>query len=188
MRDFDQVEFTGNTVVAPSGLVSLETSGKLDLARYVWDRNHYFRTADEWSAFEVAEGDKRTGLEFDTWRARTGFDGASTHERRAPAEGRVVVRPSRYEPGRGHIAVFNWERRPEVEIDLNDVVAQGQEYRIVNAQDFYGEPVAAGVYDGRSLKLPMRPRAMMAPVGMPGFVAKPTEPEFGAYVVLAGKG
>lgn len=185
VRDFDQVDFTGNTVVATSGLVSLESSGKLDLARYVWDRNHYFRTTDEWSAFDVAEGDKRTGLEFDTWRARTGFDGASTHERRPPATGRVFVRPSRYEPGRGHIVVYNWDHRPEVEADLNGVVPPGQRYQIVSAQDFYGEPVAAGVYEGRPVRLPMRPRAIMAPVGMPDFVAKATEPEFGVYVILS---
>jgi hypothetical protein len=187
VRDFDRVEFTGNTVVCTSGLVSLESSGKLDLARYAWDDNHYFRTTDEWSAFEVAEGDKRAGLEFEAWQAKTGFDATSIHQRRPPEEGRVFVRPSHYEPGRGHVVVYNWQHRPEVEIDLSGVVPRGKAFKIVSAQHFYGEPVMSGVYEGGAVKLPMRPRPGLAPVGMPDFVAPTTEPEFGAYVVLTAR-
>jgi hypothetical protein len=30
----------------------------------------------------------------------------------------VYSRPNKYEPGRGHVAVYNWDRRRSVEADL----------------------------------------------------------------------
>jgi hypothetical protein len=76
------------------------------------------------------------------------------------------------------------DHTPEVEVDLGDIVPRGQEFKIVSAQDSYGEPVMSGRYDG-PVKLPMRPRPGMLPIGRADFVAPPTEPEFGAYVVLS---
>ena len=183
VRDFKDVEVTGNTVIAPSGLASLETSVALDTSSYRWNKNHYFRTADAWSAFEVASGDKRKGMEFDDWRQATGFDAASTFARK-PTGIRVFVRPNRYEPGRAHLAVFNWNNAETIEVDLSGVLRAGDRYRIVSAQDFFGEPLLSGVYDGASLRLPMRQRKAASPVGMPDFEPPATEPEFGAYVVL----
>src|SRR6185437_8871425 len=107
---------TGNTVIAPSGLVAVESSATLDTSSFTWDKNHYYRTGDLWSAFEVAQGDKRKGYEFTEWREATGFDATSTFERK-PSGVRVFVRPNRYEPGRAHVVVYNWDRADTVEID-----------------------------------------------------------------------
>jgi hypothetical protein len=187
VRDFQKVQVLGNTVIAPSGLVRLESSAALDTSDYVWDKNRYFRTTEAWSAFDIAGGEKRKGMEFDDWRRATGFDAASTFAHK-PSGTRVFVRPNRYEPGRAHVAVYNWDRAETVEIDLGGVLETGDRYRLVSAQDFFGEPLLSGVYDGGPLRLAMRPRKAAAPVGMPDFEPPATEPEFGAYVVLCDDG
>ncbi|MGH7139245.1 MAG: hypothetical protein ACREHD_26160, partial [Pirellulales bacterium] len=122
----------------------------------------------------------------DDWRQATGFDAASTFERK-PTGTRVFVRPNLYELGRAHVAIYNWDRAETVEIDLSGVLKTGDRYRLVSAQDFFGEPLLSGVYDGGPLRLAMRPRKAAAPVGMSDFEPPATEPEFGAYVVLCDK-
>jgi hypothetical protein len=183
VRDFKQVEVAGNTVIAPSGLVAIESSAALDTSSFVWDKNNYFRTGNLWSAFEVAQGDKRKGYEFNQWRETMGFDASSTFEQK-PSAVRVFVRPNRYEPGRAHIAVYNWCRADAVEVDVSGVLKQGDRYRLVSAQDFFGEPLLSGVYDGHPLRLAMQPRKAAVPIGMADFKPPATEPEFGAYVLL----
>lgn len=72
----------------------------------------------------------------------------------------VILRPSRYAPGRGNIAIFNWARQTQVEVDLSPVLKPGQPFRIVSAWDFYGQPVAAGTFDGKpvAVPIPVEPR------------------------------
>ncbi|HVX12313.1 MAG TPA: right-handed parallel beta-helix repeat-containing protein [Pirellulales bacterium] len=183
VRDFKTVEVTGNTVIGPSGLVRLESSTEFDPAQYVWDKNDYFRTTDMWSAFEIAGGEKRRGMEFSGWQA-AGFDAEGRFGRQA-AGTHVFVRPNRYEQGRAHVAVYNWDRADAVDVDLQGVLQGGDRYRLVSAQDFFGTPLFEGVYDGRPLRLAMRSNHSAAPVGMPDFQPPATEPVFGAYVVLS---
>lgn len=72
----------------------------------------------------------------------------------------VILRPSRYAPGRANLAIFNWERRAHVDVELSAVLQRGQSFHIVSALNFYGQPVAAGTFDGRpvSVPIPVEPR------------------------------
>lgn len=89
-----------------------------------------------------------------------------------PAE--IILRPSRYVPGRGTLAIFNWARRSHVDVDLTALLRPGQPYSIVSALDFFGKPLVAGRFDGRpvSVAMPMEPRTGNG--------------EFCAFVVLPG--
>ena len=80
--------------------------------------------------------------------------------------------------------MVNWERRAEVEVDLSNVLQLGQSFRIVSAQDFFGEPVLSDTYDGGLVKLPMEPVPARRAVGLQSQPLPVTEPVFGAYVVL----
>ena len=76
------------------------------------------------------------------------------------------------------------DRKPAVAADLKAVLKEGGKYRIVSAQDFYGEAVAAGTYDGKPVELPMKPTPPVRPIGMPEVKMPVTQPEFGVFVVL----
>lgn len=86
---------------------------------------------------------------------------------RAPAEPRVFVRPSRDEPGRATIVVYNWSGQASVPVDLAGVLTRGDRYEVRNVQDLYGAPVAAGAYTG-------------IPISVPGTGVRPPEPVGGA--------
>ena len=109
---------------------------------------------------------------------------SNTVLRGRPAGVQVFVRPNRYEPGRANAVVYNWDQTPEVQLDLGNILKRGQAYRIVSAQDFFGEPVARGTFDGQAVRLPMREYRAPPPVGKPDYVPPATGPEFNVFVVL----
>jgi hypothetical protein len=68
---------------------------------------------------------------------------------------RAILRPNRYDPRRAHLAVLNWEKRPEVEVDAGEFLKAGESYRLLDPRDVFGKPVRAGTADGRPIRVPM---------------------------------
>ncbi len=101
-----------------------------------------------------------------------------------PTGTKAFVRPNRYEPGRAHVAVYNWDNLAAVSVDLAPAqLAVGMPFEIRDAEDYFGPAVFAGTYLGTAVSIPMDARGTSVPVGN---VATPphTPREFGAYVVV----
>lgn len=185
ITEFDEVTYTGNTIIGENTLLRLDLAGDQDPAKYSWDRNTYVSNEQRYRPFTLTREDDPKSRIFRDWREDTGVDVNSTYSESEPTGVKVFVRPNRYQQGRAHIAVVNWERRPEVEVDLSKVLNTGQSFRIVSAQNFYGEPILSGVYDGKLVQLPMKPVPAQRAVGLESRPPPVTEPEFGVFVVLA---
>jgi hypothetical protein len=97
----------------------------------------------------------------------------------------VWVRPNRYEAGRAHIIVLNWDHADRVEVGLGEAgLHVGDRYEIVDAQNYFGAPVAAGVYrPDTTVVLPMNGATVPLPVGDVTALPKHTAPEFSVFVV-----
>ncbi len=65
-----------------------------------------------------------------------------------PAEPWVRIRPSAYEPGRAHVAVYNWPHGAAVRVDLSTVLDPGDPFIVHDAFDPFGTPVTEGIYEG----------------------------------------
>lgn len=76
----------------------------------------------------------------------------------------VKLTPNKYDANRAHLGVVNWEHVPAVRVPVAPFLVPGDAYEVVRAENFYGEPVAAGTCDGDAITLPM-------------------SDEFGAYVL-----
>jgi hypothetical protein len=76
--------------------------------------------------------------------------------RAADAAARVEIRPNRYDPDRFHVVVFNWAQSSSVALDLGGRLKAGESYRLLNPRDVFGKPVAAGVYDGKAVSVPVK--------------------------------
>jgi uncharacterized protein (TIGR03437 family) len=100
---------------------------------------------------------------------------------------KVFIRPNKYEPGRAHIAIYNWDLKPSVPVDLTDVVASGSTYEIRDVQNWFGEPVVRGTYNGGSVDIPMNLTSVTSLVGEVDHFDHSTHtgPRFGAFVVLS---
>ncbi len=186
LRDFRKATVMHNTLVASSTVVSLEGAERLLLGGLRWNENDYYVTDGRWGECSVVENSKSRGQSFTEWRATTGLDAKSTFTKGAPSKLQVIVRPNAHEPGRAHVAVLNPARLPEVEVDLSRVLTSGQKFRIVSVKDFFGASLVSGAYDGRPVRVPMKPITPPPPVGMPNAERPVTEPQFAAFVVLPG--
>lgn len=172
----EENEFAANSL----GNVILPEGGSF--VTYKWDHNRY-----------CLDSAKR----LDSWREKTGFDGESTVQIEAdgrPERNKVIIRPNRYEPGRANVAVYNWEGKSSADVDLNGVLAGGQRFEIRNVQDFFGNPVVEGTYEGKSMAVPLLRGGKKTELRLSG---DPTNrvwdvfgdyPDFDAFVVLPIEG
>jgi len=73
-----------------------------------------------------------------------------------PKEARVFVRPNRYDPTRAHIAVFNFAKAPQAEVDVGGFLRDGQPYALYDPKDLYGPPLHEGVCRDGKIVVPMQ--------------------------------
>ncbi len=176
-KGWRQVTVTGNTFVSSMGffLVSKPSNS----GTYTWNGNHYYGSNTAGSGSFVFQN-RLTN--YSDWRKASGFDSSSTWSASNPAAPAIFVRPNAYQPGRGHIVVYNWPLEASVQVNLASILAVGQQYRIVNAQNYFGAPVVSGTYNGGAVTLPMGTVSVTPAVNRSG--VEPASPQFSAYVVI----
>jgi hypothetical protein len=112
-----------------------------------------------------------------------------------PTGTNVFVRPNRWEPGRFHVAVYNWSGAASVPVDLSTSgLVKGDEFEIFDAQNPFGcsggahtcsnpTPVFTGVYNGGSITLPVNQTTALAIDCSAGCApVQHTPSEFGAFI------
>jgi hypothetical protein len=119
-------------------------------------------------------------VSYQQWQA-SGYDQATSYETNAPTWTRVFVRPNRYESGRAHIIVYNFDSKKKVSVDLSSVFSVGDNYEIRDAQNYGGAPVASGTYNGEPIQLSLAERTSPAPLGF-NFTPRHMGPEFSVFV------
>jgi hypothetical protein len=113
---------------------------------------------------------------------------ANTYHTSRPTGVVVRLRANEYEPGRGTLTIYNWDKQSEVSVDPSGIgLAVGDRFEVRDAQNYFGPPVAAGTYKGGSISVPMTNLAVAAPVGTVPTPPKPTLPEFGTFVIVKGE-
>ncbi|MBK6797923.1 MAG: hypothetical protein IPG76_14410 [Acidobacteria bacterium] len=171
---WQQVIMTGNTFIGGNDLMVLQMpAGQKSSSYSQWDNNSYFSRSNLWPFIYTDDAVKGGYKNLQEWKTLTGIDKNSVWLRSGSNKltgSNVFVRPNKYESGRANIAVYNWDLKDKVDVDVSNVLKIGSRYEVRNAQNFYGTPVLTGVYDGKTLALPMS--------------GTKTGPEFNAFVVL----
>jgi hypothetical protein len=167
-----------NTILQSAQQVVLALpSGDAAPVGYSWTGNGY-QTAAGGSPFSY----QGSNLSFSGWRGATGLDAGSSFAATAASGVQVFVRPNVYEPGRANVIVYNWDRTGTASADLTGVLSVGDRYEVRSVFNFYGTPVATGVYGGGTIAIPMSAVAPPAPIGR-GVTPSALGPQFGAFVV-----
>ncbi|MEZ4272388.1 MAG: sugar-binding protein [Myxococcota bacterium] len=177
---FEEIVFTGNLLQSTTqSLVTTRWPGAEAIPLGVWNQNRYFYPSTS-AGFYLAGT-----IGFAAWKSATGFDASSTHAASLPLETKVFIRPNKYESGRAHITVFNWANKAQVSVSLNSFLQTGRSFEIRDAENFFGSPVLSGVYDGKTVALPMNLQETTKPIG--NQKAPPhTASDFGVFIVLPG--
>ncbi len=109
---------------------------------------------------------------------------SNIYVRTRPTGTRIFLRPNEYEPGRAHLAIFNWDRHDTVSVDLSSILKVGQPFQIRDLQNPLGPPVIGGSFSGQALSIPLNLTTVAGPIGEPGVSPAHTPSEFGAFLVL----
>ncbi|OPX21763.1 MAG: hypothetical protein B1H04_06085 [Planctomycetales bacterium 4484_123] len=189
LKNWRKLDVSGNTFISAGPLVALEASDGLSVANYAWDENTYRAVGRHAQSrrFLVRLAGRGGALGFDAWRAETGFDRAGKSAAGRPGRIDAFIRPNRYQLGRAHIVVYNWTRAEAVEVDLRDFLKVGARYEVLAAVDYFGRPVVAGTYDGRPVRLPLRPVQPVRPVGGGARELRPVGPTFSVFVLRGAR-
>lgn len=102
----------------------------------------------------------------------------------APTGTWTFVQPNKYETGRASIAIYNWDLSATVSVDVTGAIAPGTRYQVLDAQNYFGAPVAAGTYDGAPISIPMAGLTIATPNGSVPTQPMRTAPQFGAFVLI----
>jgi hypothetical protein len=181
---WQNVESRGNTIYSQGSSLDLIFPGGVGTSAYRWDLNTYLIGRKGGPNF-IKDG---STYSFTGWQQATGLDSKSLVEQNIslrPSGMKIFLRPNRYEPGRANIVVYNWDLQSSVAVDMNSVLARGASYEVRDAENYFGEPVARGTYDGTPIKLPMNMTQVTKPVGNVERVPSHTAPEFAVFVLRA---
>jgi hypothetical protein len=179
---------TGNTLYTSPRGGMIWNAG--DLSGQTWSGNTFFgdSTALAWRYTPgAATIDNSVTTTFNGWRTLTGLADPGTYADSVPTEVKVIVRPNRYEPGRANIIVYNWARQSTVSVDVSGILDVDDRYVVQHAQDFYGAPVAGGIYAGGRLDLPMASITPPTPLGITTPPAPVTGPTFNVFVLMKAR-
>lgn len=99
-----------------------------------------------------------------------------------PIATEIYVRTSAFAK-RAHVYIFNPLGLATVPVPVS-VLQLGESYRVRDAQNFFGAPVAEGVYDGE-ISIPMINLTAAQPIGAGLTPIEHSGPKFGAFVVEA---
>ena len=192
LGNWRKIEVTGNTLwstgifteisSAPTGSAIPPQPAPPALKGYTVDNNTYYDNGKPrpFNYGNTEKPDPENLLSFAQWQA-LGLDknGKLLPGREGKPTGtQVFVFPNKYEKGRAHVGIFNWDGLRSVEVDLSKALANGQKYRIYNCLDIrqtlaLAKPVLTGAFDGAKVAFPMRRDRI--------------SPDFDAFLVLPGE-
>ncbi|HMJ23955.1 MAG TPA: hypothetical protein VK513_18705, partial [Terriglobales bacterium] len=174
IADWDSVVFQNNTVYTDEYLMAFATTNTPQ--GYVWDNNSYYGNG--------IFGYNGSGTFLGGWQGWTGFDLHSTWSPQAPTGTWTFVEPNKYETGRANIAIYNWSLAPTVSVNVTGAITPGTRYQVLDAQNYFGPPVASGTYDGTPISIPMTGLVVATPNGSVPTPPVHTAPQFGAFVLI----
>ena len=157
-------------------MIIFSTTGSQSTSNYNFDQNSYYG-----SGLMRFQG---SNVSWSNWKSVTKVDSKSNYLAGRPTGTWVSVRPNLYEPGRANIVIYNWDSKSSVSVNVSGILRSGQQYEVRDAMNFFGAPVASGIYGGSPIAIPMAGLTIAPPVGQVSFAPKHTAPEFGTFVLL----
>jgi hypothetical protein len=75
--------------------------------------------------------------------------------RERPQAVKSFLLPNRYAQNRAHLVIYNWQKAESVEVKVKPFLNSGDAYRLLDPQDFFGDPIAQGTCRGDTIRVPV---------------------------------
>jgi hypothetical protein len=154
---------------------------------YQWNANRYVDQTPQGYPFIFNQALNSYGganLSFAEWQKASQFDAQGQYQRERPTGTQVFVRPNRYEPSHALAIVYNWDRKPSVDVPLTALdMKAGDRVEVVDIQRLFEPPLVSQPYNSQSVTVPMIP-SLGAGANHESFNGdRRTLPEFGVFVI-----
>ncbi|MGV8828148.1 MAG: T9SS type A sorting domain-containing protein [Breznakibacter sp.] len=167
-----KVEATNNKVAvnvqaAPMQIVLPEKSLGINFSDYTINSNEYYTSTPSTTSFiHQYNNASEFKVDFTRWQSDTGFDRNSTYTTSLPGSNWIEVKPNKYEQGRAHVAVYNFQNKTTETIDVSSFLPIGSEYVVYDVQNLFGQPLRQGTLTGRTIEVPLNNTAFKKPFGI----------------------
>lgn len=151
-----------------------------------WNNNNYYSAnGTQFKPFNISSDGSTESYTYTQWRETTEFDSTSNHYDHTPEENKVFVEPNRYENDRGHIIIYNWEKKNAVEVDVSSIIENGTRYELFHAGDYFAGPIKTGIINGGQIDIPMSGLSTSEPYNKPDAYSYKTYEDglFGAFLL-----
>lgn len=177
-NNYQSMVVTANTVYANGYMLDM-----LDNASSKSDYNTYYGTSGD------NFNDDSGAYTFSGWQSATGYDLHSTYNLNVTPPNQIIVNPNAYQAKRANIIVYNWAGSNAVNVNVSNVLSPGDNFEVINAQNWFGPPVLVGTYSGSPISLPMTNLTTVAPNGWTNSAAVPvTGTQFNVFVIIGTNG
>jgi hypothetical protein len=73
-----------------------------------------------------------------------------------PAGAKTIFLPNQYDKNRAHLVIYNLENAEKVRIETGSFFKDGETFRLMNPQDFFGKPVMYGKCSDNTIDVPVK--------------------------------
>jgi hypothetical protein len=179
---WNSVEACGNTIVSTGKGIEIRTRENADFSKYKFAKNHILSNGEK-DRYLTLDSEKTT---FDQWYRKIDhgdcgsplISGASSRNLQ-----RIFVSRNRYDSTRANVTIYDRNWTGNATVDLKGFLKRGESFSVVDAQNYFGEPVLTGMYDGKPVRLPLAAGKTTRPLGRTEQIPNHTGKEFSVYVV-----
>ncbi|MBW3598138.1 MAG: hypothetical protein KY475_12800 [Planctomycetes bacterium] len=147
VRHWRRFIFQGNTVYDDKRLFKVQVE-PAHLADWEWRENTCYLGQDGEPV--VFNGQ---AMDLDELRETTGLADSPRIIKHKPAGVQNYVIPNEHDPDRVHIALYNWDGKEQLSLDLGGFLRPGESYVVYSALDYRGEPLAQGTHQSGPVNL-----------------------------------
>lgn len=179
---WETVEMRRNIILSPDEKVEIEIPQNVNARSYNIDANTYYFLSKNNSNFML--NSKRSS--FLDWQRENNFDSSGIYKNsnmlntQSPM---IFIRNNKYEKSRANVIIFNLSNSPKVSLNLSKWLQNGDLFEIRDVQNYLGDPVLRGVYEGQDVILPLNDEKVMQPQGKTERDPKHTKADFAVFVI-----
>jgi len=143
-----------------------------------------FWVAGNWDKLDVSNTSVFHGITGSSQNQINNLGGNDFRETNPNSGKKIFVSKNKFDTSRARVTIYNYDEDDSVEVDLSDVLKNGEAYRIHSVFDLFGEPLLTGVYNGSKISIPMGTVKPPQPNGLDG-IGPEDDPKkrFGVFLV-----
>lgn len=179
---WDSVEACRNTIISLGRSIEIKTPANLDYSNYTFAQNTVLSNGKT-DRYFVLNGEKTL---FDQWHRQINYGVCHRtfgSDVTSDSSQRVFVNQNKYDKTRAYVTIYNGDRIGDVSVDLSGFLEEGKMFDVWDVQNYFGEPVLSGVYDGKPIQLPLAGEKMTPPIGETEQIPVHTGIDFSVFVV-----